>query len=45
MNICQSLNDNQKKILKILAKNELDNLSREHSQNYTVSELLDVCIE
>ena len=45
MNIWQSLNRNQKKILKIIAKNELSNLNKEIPSNYTVTELLDVCIE
>ena len=45
MNIWQSLNRNQKKILKIITKNELNNMSKEEPTNYTVTELLDVCIE
>ena len=45
MNIWQSLNRNQKKILKIIAKNEISNLNKEQPSNYTVTELLEVCIE
>ena len=45
MNIWQSLNKNQKKILKIIIKNELNNLNREEATYYTTSDLLDLCIE
>lgn len=45
MNIVQSLNANQKRILKIIAKNELDNLNKDIPSHYTVTQLLDVCIE
>jgi hypothetical protein len=45
--IWQSLNRNQKQIVKFIAEYELKNvgLDEMHSKHYTFNELLDVCID
>ena len=47
MYVWQSLNKNQKHIVKFLAQNALKNIGLEDSENshLTFSELLDICIE
>ena len=44
MNIFQSLNNNQKRILKLFAKKELDNYDKDAPEYYTIDTLLDECI-
>lgn len=45
MNIYESLNSNQKRILKIITKNELTNLEKGLKNHLTTSELLEICID